>query len=67
MTNRNFKGGMSRDQGSLLPSRIEDYVAADNPVRAIEGYVRSILDDLAFGMPSDRLASGSRPTTRLIC
>ena len=39
MTNRTFKTGESRDQASLLPARIEDYVAADNPVRAIESFV----------------------------
>src|SRR5882724_1953974 len=45
MTNRNFKVGLSREQGSFLPPRIEDYVAPDNPVRAIEAYVSAV--DLA--------------------
>src|ERR687897_580806 len=39
MTNRTFKSGASREQASLLPPRIEDYVGPDNPVRAIESYV----------------------------
>src|SRR5213079_1674927 len=39
MTNRIFKVGQTREQGSFLPPRIEDYVAPDNPVRAIEAYV----------------------------
>jgi transposase len=39
MTNRTFKTGDDRDQTSLLPRRIEDYVGPDNPVRAIESYV----------------------------
>lgn len=39
MTNRTFKTGESREQPSLLPPRIEDYVGPDNPVRAIESYV----------------------------
>src|ERR1700761_1501075 len=39
MTNRTFKTGESRDQGSLLPPRVEDYVGPDNPVRAIESFV----------------------------
>lgn len=39
MTNRIFKTGVSREQASLLPPRIEDYVGPDNPVRAIESYV----------------------------
>ena len=45
MTNRRFKTGGSRDQVSLLPPRIEDYVGADNPVRAIESFVCAL--DLA--------------------
>src|SRR5258707_15854945 len=48
MTNRNFKVGLSREQGSFLPPRIEDYVAPDNTVRAIEAYV-SALDLAALG------------------
>ena len=39
MTNRTFKPGESREQASLLPPRIEDYVGADSPVRAIESFV----------------------------
>src|ERR1700682_4796679 len=45
MTNRPFKTGGSRDPGRLLPPRVEDYVAADNTVRAIESYVCAL--DLA--------------------
>ena len=45
MTDCTFKTGASRDQASLLPPRIEDYVGADNAVRAIDGYVSAL--DLA--------------------
>lgn len=45
MTNRTFKTGESRDQASLLPPRIEDYVGPDNPVLAIESFVGAL--DLA--------------------
>jgi len=45
MTNRMFKTGPSREQLSFLPPRVDDYVAADNPVRAIEAYVGAL--DLA--------------------
>jgi transposase len=45
MTNRTFKVGESREQASLLPPRIEDYVGPDNPVRAIESFVAAL--DLA--------------------
>ena len=45
MTDRTFKTGESRDQASLLPPRIEDYVGPDNPVRAIDSFVCAL--DLA--------------------
>jgi transposase len=49
MTNRPFKTGESREQASLLPARVEDYVGADNPVRAIEGFVCALdLGKLGF-------------------
>jgi len=45
MTNRAFKTGESREQPSLLPPRIEDYVGPQNPVRAIDSFVCAL--DLA--------------------
>src|SRR3981081_499440 len=45
MKNRTLKSGESREQPSLLPPRVEDYVEGDNPVRAIESYVCAL--DLA--------------------
>lgn len=45
MTNRAFKTGKSRDEASLLPPRIEDYIGPENPVRAIESFVCAL--DLA--------------------
>jgi transposase len=42
MTNRTFKSGVSRHQASLLPPRVEDYVAGDNPVRVIEAFVAAL-------------------------
>lgn len=48
MSIRSYKTGACREQASLLPPRIEDYVTADNPVRAIEAYVCS-LDLAALG------------------
>ena len=56
MTNRTFKAGESRDQVYLLPARIEDYVGADNPVRAIDCFVRALeLAKLGF-RHADRVA-----------
>ena len=58
MTNRTFKTGESRDQGSLLPARVEDYVGPDNPVRAIESFV-CVLDLAKLGFRhADRGAEG---------
>ncbi|QOZ44448.1 IS1182 family transposase [Bradyrhizobium sp. CCBAU 53340] len=48
MANRTFKTGESREQPSLLPARIEDYVGPDNPVRAIESFVH-VLDLAKLG------------------
>jgi transposase len=42
MTKRRFKSGLSRGQVLLLPSRVEDYVGGDNPVRAIDAYVTAL-------------------------
>src|ERR1700737_4053017 len=50
MANRTFKTGESREQPSLLPARIEDYVGPDNPVRAIDSFVCALdLAKLGFG------------------
>ena len=62
MTNRNLKAGASREQESLLPPRIEDYVGADNPVRAIEGYVAALdLGRLGFRHAARRVGVGQPP------
>jgi len=36
---RRYKQGTDRAQEMLLPSRVEDYVSADNAVRALDAYV----------------------------
>jgi transposase len=49
MTNRTFKSGESREQPSLFPPRIEDYVGPNNPVRAIESFACALnLAELGF-------------------
>jgi transposase len=45
MKKRQYKQGIHREQGYLLPPSVEEYVQADNPVRAIDSYVESL--DLA--------------------
>ena len=42
---RRYKAGANRQQNSLLPPSLEDYVLLDNPVRGIDAYVDSL--DLA--------------------
>jgi hypothetical protein len=37
-----YKCGISRDQGTLFPERVDDYIAANNPVRVIDAYVESL-------------------------
>jgi len=59
MTNRTFKSGVDRSQASLLPSRVEDYVGPDNPVRAIEAYVAALdLGALGFRHGVGGVAAG---------
>jgi transposase len=62
MTNPSFKAGASREQGSLLPPRIEDYVELDNPVRAIESYVAALdLAQLGFRHAKHQVGVGQPP------
>ncbi|CCD92954.1 transposase [Bradyrhizobium sp. ORS 375] len=62
MTNRPFKSGESREQASLFPPRIEDYVSLDNPVRAIDGYVDALdLAKLGFRHADRRAAGAGQP------
>jgi transposase len=62
MTNRSFKTGVSRDQTSLLPPRVEDYVDGDNPVRAIEAFVAALdLKRLGFRHSGSGIGAGQPP------
>jgi hypothetical protein len=54
MMNRRYKIGTAREQISLLPPRIEDYVSPDALVRAIDVYV----DTLDFFRLGFRYADG---------
>lgn len=45
---RRYQAPLDRHQGMLLPTRVEDYVSSNNPVRAIDAYVDS-LDLQALG------------------
>ncbi len=62
MKDRAYKQGTSREQSSFLPPRIEDYVGADNPVRAIEAYVCALdLSALGFRHAARRGGAGQPP------
>jgi transposase len=62
MTHRGLKSGANREQASLLPARIEDYVGADNPVRAIEAFVAALdLAKLGFGHAERGMKVGQPP------
>ncbi len=56
---RRYKQGTPRTQAMLLPPSVEDYVAADNPVRAIDLYVESLdLVGLGFANAAGALSAG---------
>ena len=62
MTNRTFKSGESREQPSLIPPRIEDYIGPDNPVRAIDSFVGALdLAKLGFRYADRRVGVGQPP------
>ena len=45
-----FVEGIDRNQSSLFPAELEDYVAGDNPVRAVDAFVDGLdLGKLGFG------------------
>lgn len=56
---RRYKAGVDREQGMLLPERVEDYVSVDNPVRALDAYVDSLdLQALGFTHTSAGVSPG---------
>jgi transposase len=62
MTIRSFKTGVSREQPSFLPARVEDYVDANNLVRAIEVFVDKLdLEKFGFVVPAAAGGAGQPP------
>lgn len=57
---RRFIEGEGRNQITLMPACLEDYIDADNPVRVIDLFVDE-LDLLALGFESTIAASTGRP------
>lgn len=56
----NHRAGLDRSQTLLFPESLEDYVAADNPVRFLDAFVSS-LDLHALGFARARCADTGRP------
>ena len=62
MTNHPFKTGISREQPSFLPPRVEDYIDRSNPVRAIDAFVDAAnLEKLGFRHPGSGGGPGQPP------
>ncbi len=55
-----FVQGSDRDQVTLLPECLDDYIAEDNPVRAVDAFVEE-LDIGAFGFSKAAPAATGRP------
>ena len=63
-----FVEGIRREQSTLFPARLDDYVAEDNPVRAVDVFVDNLdLDKLGFirVQPLDLGRPGYDPRTML--
>ena len=58
----NHRTGLDRGQTLLFPERLEDYVAAENPVRFLDAFVGS-LDLHALGFGKARCARSRRERT----
>ena len=60
MTSMNHRRGWDRHQTLLLPERLEDYLAADNPVRFLDAFAAS-LDLRALGFAKATVQNTGRP------
>lgn len=59
---RSYKKGVDRNQGNLFPVRLEEYVDASNPVRAIEAYVETLnLSRLGYGKTGNSRSAAGQP------
>ncbi len=58
---KRFIEGENRNQATLLPECLDDYIAGDNPVRAIEAFIDE-LDLLTLGFAGAEPAATGRPS-----
>lgn len=59
---RKYKCGTDRQEVARLPPRLEDYVAVDHPVRAIDAYVESLnLSALGFDRTQPNRTAAGQP------
>ena len=64
---KRFIEGEDRSQATLLPACLDDYIAEDNPVRAVDAFVEE-LDLQALGFAGAEPAeTGDRRITRRCC
>lgn len=64
---KRFIEGQSREQVTLLPECLDDFVGVDNPVRIVDAFVEELdLPSLGFD-GSTPAATGRRLTTLLYC
>jgi len=56
----NHRAGLDRSQTLLFPERLEDYIAAENPVRFLDAFIAS-LDLHALGFAKAHCATTGRP------
>ncbi len=57
---KRFIEGEARTQSVLFPERLDDWIAEDNPVRAVDAFVDE-LDLAALGFDSAEPATTGRP------
>ena len=65
---KRFVEGQDRNQSTLFPQRLDEYIAEDNPVRVIDAFVDElILGDLGFErvVPQVTGRPGYHPATLL--
>ena len=64
---KGFIEGETRNQATLFPERLDDYVAEDNPVRVVDVFFDDLdISGLGFKtQPSDTCRPGYHPTTML--